>query len=105
MRFYTKGISMNDIQHKDTGNKGAFHIHKDGKSLAVLTYSKAGDDKIIIDHTEVDDSLRGQGIGESLVKAAVQWARDNEKKIMPLCPFANSVFKKNSSYQGAEMKT
>jgi len=60
-----------------------------------MTYSKAGDTKIIIDHTEVDDSLRGQGAGKTMVMEAVKFAREHEIKILPLCPFAKSVFDKN----------
>lgn len=63
-----------------------------------MTYSHAGSDKIIIDHTEVDESLKGQGIGYKLVEAAVSYARINNLKILPLCPFANSVFNKKAEY-------
>lgn len=61
--------------------------------LAELTYSKAGN-KIIIDHTDVSDKLRGQGAGKQLVMKAVEYARASNIKIIPLCPFARSVFDK-----------
>lgn len=85
------------IQQEESGSKGAFFIEEEGMRLAQMTYSKAGPSMIIIDHTEVDDSLRGSGAGQALVEAAVQWAREKNIKIMPLCPFANSVFRKNPS--------
>jgi hypothetical protein len=59
-----------------------------------MTYSKAGDNMIIIDHTDVSDNLRGQGAGKQLVMKAVEYARSNNIKILPLCPFAKSVFDK-----------
>lgn len=59
-----------------------------------MTYSKAGADRIIIDHTEVEDDLRGQGAGQQLVEAAVDFARRHKISIIPLCPFARSVFDK-----------
>ena len=59
-----------------------------------MTYSVAGDDIVIIDHTEVDLSLRGTGAGQALVAAAVAWARDSSRRILPLCPFARSVFER-----------
>jgi predicted GNAT family acetyltransferase len=67
--------------------------------VAEMTYSQAGSDKIIIDHTEVDDSLQGQGIGYKLVEKAVNYARDKQIKILPLCPFAAAVFKKRDDYK------
>lgn len=54
----------------------------------------AGESLMIIDHTEVSDELRGQNVGYQLVKKAVDYAREQHIKIMPLCPFAKSVFDK-----------
>ena len=83
------------IQKEETGNKGAFFIENDGNRVAELTFSKAGENMIVIDHTEVSDSMRGTGSGKAMVLKAVEWAREDNLKIMPLCPFANSVFKRN----------
>ena len=59
-----------------------------------MTYTWAGTDKFIIDHTEVNPGFAGQSVGQKLVMAAVAYARENNLKIMPLCPFAKSVFDK-----------
>ena len=88
-----------DIRHEISGHRGAFFIEHDGKRLAEMTFSVAGDTRIIIDHTEVSDELRGTGSGARLLDAAVEWARAQEKKIIPLCPFAKSVFDKTPEYK------
>lgn len=88
-----------EIKHKDNTTKGIFFVQQEGKMLAEMTYSKAGTDKIIIDHTHVDKSLSGQGVGGKLVKAAVDYARKSLLKILPLCPFANAEFKKHPEYE------
>src|SRR5215510_7234229 len=85
------------ITHQQAGHKGAFVIERDGKRLAEMTYSMAGK-RAIIDHTTVDDALRGTGAGKKLVEAAVQWARAEQLIILPLCPFAKSVFDKTPAY-------
>ena len=46
----------------------------------------------------MDASLRGTGAGARLVKAAVEWARAEKMQLMPLCPFAKSVFEKTPEY-------
>jgi predicted GNAT family acetyltransferase len=72
---------------------GAFYIEQDGKRLAEMTYSRGPDGKLaIIDHTEVDASLRGRGIPKKLVAAAVAWARAEKVRLLPLCPYARHVF-------------
>lgn len=83
-----------EIQQENNENKGRFFYKEDGKILAEMTYSWAGTDRIIIDHTEVDNSLRGKGVGERMVRKAVYFARDKSISIIPICPFARSVFQK-----------
>jgi hypothetical protein len=45
-------------------------------------------------YTQVSDELKGQGAGKQLVNEAVEMAREKGIKILPLCPFAKSVFDK-----------
>lgn len=87
-----------NIERIEHGSKGAFIIKVNNERLAEMTYSKAGDKLIIIDHTEVSDALRGKGAGKQLVRAAVEYARTNQIKILPLCPFAKSVFDKSPEF-------
>ena len=86
------------IQHKKEGSKGSFYTGEDGRILAAVTYTMAAPDKMIIDHTEVGDELRGKNAGYQLVHASVEYAREHHIKIIPLCPFARSVFKKKPEF-------
>jgi uncharacterized protein len=88
-----------EIKFEQKATKGAFFIEENGQRLGEMTFSRAGDDLLIIDHTEVSDALKGKGAGKQLVAAAVDYARKNKIKILPLCPFAKSVFDKVKEYQ------
>lgn len=88
-----------EIQHKDNGKKGAFFMEQHGEIVAEMTYVWTGKTGIIIDHTNVDVKLKGQGAGKKLVIKAIEFARENGLKIMPLCPFAKSVFDKEIAYR------
>lgn len=88
---------MDDIRHERLGHRGAFVWLRDGKRLAEMTYTVAGT-RVIIDHTQMDDALRGTGAGKKLVHAAVEWARAENARLLPLCPFARSVFDKTPEY-------
>ena len=85
------------VQQTDDQKKGAFFVEQDAERLAEMTYSWAGEDKFIIDHTDVSDTLRGQGIGRHLLDAAVNFAREKQVEIIPFCPYAKSVFDKDST--------
>jgi predicted GNAT family acetyltransferase len=85
------------IEHKDEGTKGAFFIQVDGQRVAEMTYSRTNATLLIIDHTEVDASLSGQGIGRRLLVELVGWVRRTGTKVVPLCPFARAQFTKDAS--------
>ena len=86
-----------DVQNQFDGRKGSFFIEKDDEKKAEMTYVMAGPKKLIIDHTEVDEALQGQGVGRKLLDALISHVRTNEIKVLPLCPYAKSVFQKESS--------
>ena len=86
-----------DISHERDGHRGSFVVNRGGARLAELTYTVAGS-RVILDHTQVDDALRGTGTGAKLVAAAVEWARAEKVMLMPLCPFARSVFDRTPAY-------
>ena len=87
------------IQRQQHGKRGAFFIEENGEWLAEMTYSREGARKMVIDHTEVDDSLKGKGIGKYLIEAAVHYARKNNLLIKPTCPFVKSVMEKDAEYE------
>ena len=86
------------IQNKKVGTKGMFYVEQDGHILAEMVYSLPSPEKMIIEHTEVNDELKGKNVGYQLVHTAVEYARTHNMKIIPLCPFTNAVFKKKPEY-------
>lgn len=85
-----------EIQHQSDGHRGSFFIEEKGTRLAEMVYVMAGPKKMIIEHTEVDESLKGQGVGAKLLEVLVDFVRKEEVKVIPLCPFANATFKKRA---------
>jgi predicted GNAT family acetyltransferase len=79
---------------KQEETKGFAMGREDGKRAGMMTYSIAGPELIIIDHTEVEPAFEGRGVGKELLYKIVTMAREKNIKIIPLCPFANSMFKK-----------
>lgn len=90
---------MTRLEREDNGRKGRFIIYDDGKFAGEMTYTWAGNEKFIIDHTGVEEEFGGKGYGRKLVMEAVEFARKDEVKILPLCPFAKKVFDRNADIQ------
>lgn len=87
------------IIHEDNGSKGRYVGRIVGLPEAELTYSRASPTFIIIDHTGVPDELRGKGVGQALVRHAVEHARESGTKILPLCPFAKAQIARHPDWQ------
>lgn len=85
---------MTEIKHTEGEKKGIFNLFYAAKPAGELVYTWAGEDKFIIEHTLVEEAFGGKGLGKKLVDAAVEFARENGKKIIPLCPFAKKVMEK-----------
>jgi uncharacterized protein len=90
-------IEAKDITLEETASKGRY-VYRRGEDEAAMTFSKAGERLVIIDHTEVPDAFRGEGVGVALVGRAVEDARAAGKKIMPLCPFAAAQFRRHGEW-------
>ncbi|PKB16098.1 GNAT family N-acetyltransferase [Flavobacterium sp. 5] len=91
---------MNEEVQLDVNDKnGFFHIDVNGKTEAKMTFVFAGPNKIIIDHTEVNEGNNGKGFGKKMVAKAVEFAREKDIKIIPLCPFAKKVFDKTPEFR------
>lgn len=87
------------VQQEGDDKKARFYIEDKGERIAVMEYVYAGADKFIIEHTEVYETHEGKGLGKILVEAAVLYARDNNMRIIPLCPYAQAVFKRKPEYE------
>lgn len=91
-------MADDSIRHEEGDSKGRYSYQAGDGPAAELTYSKAGEHLIIIDHTGVPDAYRGEGVGLLLVERAVADARAAGKKILPLCPFAAAQFRRHSDW-------
>ncbi|WP_299399219.1 GNAT family N-acetyltransferase [uncultured Gelidibacter sp.] len=88
-----------EIIIKERDNKGFALASEDDKKAGIMTYSIAGEDHIIIDHTEVEPEFKGKNVGKQLLYKIVEMAREKHIKITPLCPFANAMFRKFEDIQ------
>jgi predicted GNAT family acetyltransferase len=84
------------LEIKQDGN--SFYLGEESDKTAEIHFVPNGNNLIIVDHTFVSESLRGQKVGDALVKRIVEYAREEQLKILPLCPFAKSQFDRHSDY-------
>ena len=91
-------MSDGEIDLEDRGGKGRYVFRGADGAEAEMTFTRIGEHQLIIDHTEVPDVFRGQGVGLKLVARAVDDARKAGKTIIPLCPFAAAQFRRHPEW-------
>lgn len=74
-----------------------FVIYIDGNE-AYVEYT-SGDGEFNLYHTHTDPELRGQGLAAQVVRAALEYIKENELKVVPGCSYVQSFLKKNEEYK------
>lgn len=89
--------SSDEVRRYGDGNKGVFFVQRGERRIAELSYSLNGK-TVVVDHTRVDPEFRGGTLATDLVEALAQWARREEKRVVPMCSYVRSVFAKDPRY-------
>ncbi len=71
---------------------------ENGKEIVRATFPIFKDGVVVVDHTYVDPSLRGQGIASQLMHEVSRHAKSNGFKVVATCPYAVVWYKKHSEY-------
>ena len=79
------------VTRAEVGGTQEFVLHVDGERLGSLDYTRPEAGVMRIEYVEVAPELRGSGLGRQLVQAAVEWARAENMKIVPICGYARAV--------------
>ena len=72
-----------------------YAMNNNNETIAEVTFYEIKNGVYNIDHTFVDDSLRGQGIGSRLVKEAIDTIKEKGAKVEATCPFASKWMEDN----------
>jgi predicted GNAT family acetyltransferase len=89
MNYDKQTLKINDATHR-------LELEAEG-SIAFIEYKLLRDTLFLI-HTEVPPELEGKGAGSAIVQKALQYAKDNNYKIIPICPFVQSYLKRHHEW-------
>ena len=86
---------MKEIAIKfENNDRGAFVMEENNERLAEMVFARNGSN-LIIYHTEVSDKLKGQGVGSQLLEKMVNFAREENLQVVPLCAYVHTQFKRH----------
>ncbi|WP_018619699.1 GNAT family N-acetyltransferase [Spirosoma luteum] len=88
---------MNTTPVKNNAHRHRFELDTEGK-LSIVNYQTVDDETLALVHTEVDESLEGQGVGSHLVEGVLQYVEQNNLKIVAACPFISTYIKRHPDW-------
>lgn len=92
-----------DVKYDLASDGLGFVARCDGRNIGEITFVRVGIDKLIIDHTGVDEAWQNNQIGLNLVRQVCDLARTQHRKIIPLCPFARAMFCRYSEFDDVRL--
>jgi len=99
---------MITIQHQETEKNGVFEAWMQSTEegagtepvqVGEMTYQRPTPQRMIIDHTRVFEGFEGRGIARQMVLAAVDFARSNNRQIVPVCSYARALLTRTDDYK------
>lgn len=80
-------------------NAAQKHLELQVEGHTAFIEYKVTNQNLFLIHTEVPEALRGKGVGSAIVEKALQFAKDNNYKIVPLCHFVQDYIKEHDEWQ------
>ncbi|RZJ64341.1 MAG: N-acetyltransferase [Flavobacterium sp.] len=86
----------NDFRFNE--DKKRFELDVDGHT-AIIESILAKGDIMFLTHTEVPAALEGKGVGKRIVESALNYIKDHDYKLAPLCPFVAAYLKRHPEWK------
>lgn len=84
-----------NIRHNEELSR--FETEVDGE-LGMVNYTQK-DNMLVVTHTGVPPEIGGRGVAASLTKALLDYARQNELKVVPVCPYTRAYIQRHPDYE------
>lgn len=83
---------------KEDALGGEFQLWENEQKLAYMMFSKPFADRIIVQHTHVDPSQTGSGLGKMLFNHMIEYAQERKLSVVPKCSFTQKMFERYPQY-------
>jgi predicted GNAT family acetyltransferase len=80
-----------------TAEEGRYTIAVEDKPVGLADFADRGDQRVFY-HTEIDPAYGGRGLATILIEEALNAARDDGKRVVPVCSMVVTVLKKHPEF-------
>ncbi|AWH85672.1 N-acetyltransferase [Flavobacterium album] len=78
----------------DEKKHGGFNLYEEGSKIGEMVISLATD-RITVYHTGIEPVAEGKGYAKLLLEEMVKYSRENNLKVIALCPYVHAQFKRH----------
>jgi predicted GNAT family acetyltransferase len=86
------------IEVADATDRERYELSVDGEVVGFSAY-RAQPGLIAFIHTEVDERLHGRGLGDRLIRFALEDARARGLAVLPFCPFVKAFIERHREFE------
>jgi len=89
-------MTTTTVEHNPTASR--YELYRDGVKVGIADYHVVRD-TVVFPHTEIEGSLRGQGLGAELVRGALDDVRSQGRKVVAHCWYVAEFIAEHPEYQ------
>ncbi|MBD3582367.1 GNAT family N-acetyltransferase [Flavobacterium selenitireducens] len=89
---------MTDTDIRFNPEKKRFELEVEGHT-AIIESILTNENVMYLTHTEVPVALEGKGVGKKIVEGALNYIKDHDYKLAPLCPFVAAYLKRHTEWK------
>jgi predicted GNAT family acetyltransferase len=82
----------------DAPDRDRYELSVDGQTVGFTKY-RPRPGLIAFRHTEIDEHVRGRGLGDALIRFALEDARNRDLAVLPFCPFVKAFIERNREFE------
>ena len=86
------------IEVADAPDRDRYELSIDGKAVGFAAY-RARPGLIAFVHTEVNERLQGRGLGDRLIRFALEDANTRGLAVLPFCPFVKAFIEHHREFE------
>jgi predicted GNAT family acetyltransferase len=86
------------IEVADAPDRDRYELSMDGEVVGFTAYATCPG-LIAFIHTEVDERLQGRGLGDRLIRFALEDARAQGLAVLPFCPFVKAFIERHREFE------
>ena len=97
------GTADDAVTVVDAPREQRYEARRGPQLLGFAAYRRTAE-LIVFTHTEIDPNVEGQGIGGTLVRAALEDVRRQQVAVFPLCPFVREWMSRHPEYDDLDSR-